>query len=207
MATKNNLMKMLGAQAKATPGMGMADDVPAIVDGTAPAALSEGEHVIPADVVALLGDGNNEAGHKVLDGMIEMIRQKKTGQKEQPEPMAKLFKGGKVNAYAAGGQVKFDGDIYDETGNWYANPEKELQKLQTAIDTMKAAKSSPGASAVQALFGASDMGASGGKNYKAALEREQMRAREIANLEGERKKLEDYIKTRDRKHPYKKTGK
>lgn len=96
MVAKSNLMKMLGAQAKATPGMGMADDVPAVVDGGAPAALSEGEYVVPADVVALLGDGNTSAGSKVLDGMIQKIREAKTGQKKQPEPMAKLFKGGRV---------------------------------------------------------------------------------------------------------------
>jgi len=41
------------------------------------AVLSDGEFVIPADVVAHLGDGNNNAGAKKLDGMIKNIRKSK----------------------------------------------------------------------------------------------------------------------------------
>lgn len=41
------------------------------------AVLSDGEFVIPADVVAHLGDGNNNAGAKKLDEMIKNIRKHK----------------------------------------------------------------------------------------------------------------------------------
>lgn len=68
-------------------GKGMDDDVPAAIDGETPAALSQGEYVIPADVVALLGDGNSKAGAKVLDELATMIRQMKQG---NPEQAAKL---------------------------------------------------------------------------------------------------------------------
>jgi hypothetical protein len=46
-------------------------------DDQVPAILSDGEFVIPADVVAHLGDGNNNAGAKKLDEMIKNIRKSK----------------------------------------------------------------------------------------------------------------------------------
>lgn len=104
-----SLLKMLGSKADGNPKGGMADQVPAQIDGQAPAALSAGEYVIPADVVSLIGDGNNEAGSEVLTNMIAELRQKKTGSDKQPNPMAELFSGGKVkteHAYAEGGKVK-----------------------------------------------------------------------------------------------------
>lgn len=62
---------------------GMADEVEAIIGEEQPAALSDGEYVIPADVVSHLGNGNSDAGAKVLDGMIAKIRKARTGEKEQ----------------------------------------------------------------------------------------------------------------------------
>lgn len=62
---------------------GMADEVPATVDGVQQAALSDGEFVIPADVVSHLGNGNSEAGAKVLYAMMEKIRKVRTGTKKQ----------------------------------------------------------------------------------------------------------------------------
>ncbi len=44
-----------------------------------PAMLSHGEYVFDADVVAALGDGNNEAGAAKLDKMRENIRKHKRG--------------------------------------------------------------------------------------------------------------------------------
>lgn len=67
---------------------GMADTVPASINGQEPAALSSGEYVIPADVVSHLGNGNNSAGAKVLKGMEENVRMKKTGKPHQPEAMS-----------------------------------------------------------------------------------------------------------------------
>ena len=66
------------------PGDGMSDSIPASIDGEQPAALASGEYVISADVVSFLGNGDNDAGAKVLDAMVARIRQKKTGRAQQP---------------------------------------------------------------------------------------------------------------------------
>ena len=50
---------------------GMADKVPANIDGNQEARLSDGEFVIPADVVSHLGNGNSDAGADQLHGMME----------------------------------------------------------------------------------------------------------------------------------------
>jgi len=62
---------------------GMADQVPAQIDGRQPAALSDGEFVIPADVVSHLGNGNSEAGAKQLYTMMDRVREERTGTTEQ----------------------------------------------------------------------------------------------------------------------------
>jgi hypothetical protein len=62
---------------------GMADKVPAHIDGKRPAALSDGEFVIPADVVSHLGNGNSNAGAKRLYEMMDRIRGARTGNTKQ----------------------------------------------------------------------------------------------------------------------------
>lgn len=62
---------------------GMADKVPATIEGKQPAALSDGEFVIPADVVSHLGNGNSDAGAKILEQMMARVRKERTGNKEQ----------------------------------------------------------------------------------------------------------------------------
>ena len=62
---------------------GMADQVPASVDNVEPAALSDGEYVIPADVVSHLGNGNSDAGAKVLDEFLLKVRKERTGNDKQ----------------------------------------------------------------------------------------------------------------------------
>jgi hypothetical protein len=62
---------------------GMADKVSATIEGRQPAALSDGEFVIPADVVSHLGNGNSDAGAKVLEEMMARVRKARTGRKEQ----------------------------------------------------------------------------------------------------------------------------
>lgn len=62
---------------------GMADEVPASIDGKQPAALSDGEFVVPADVVSHLGNGNSNAGAKALYDMMANVRQDRTGNSEQ----------------------------------------------------------------------------------------------------------------------------
>jgi hypothetical protein len=58
-------------------GNGTSDEVPAM--------LANGEFVIPADVVAALGNGSNEAGAGVLDQLLQVIREHK--QDHDPEDL------------------------------------------------------------------------------------------------------------------------
>tara|TARA_B100000242_G_C43018008_1_gene473530 strand:- start:1038 stop:1445 length:408 start_codon:yes stop_codon:yes gene_type:complete len=62
---------------------GMADEIPAMIDGEQPAMLSDGEFVIPADVVSHLGNGNSDAGAKTLENMMDEVRMARTGTKKQ----------------------------------------------------------------------------------------------------------------------------
>ena len=62
---------------------GMADRVPANINGTQGAKLSDGEFIVPADVVSHLGNGNSNAGSNVLYDMMNKVRKARTGSKEQ----------------------------------------------------------------------------------------------------------------------------
>ena len=71
---------------------GMADEIPATIDNEQPAMLSDGEFVIPADVVSHLGNGNSDAGAKELEGMMDRVRKARTGTTKQgPEIDPKKF--------------------------------------------------------------------------------------------------------------------
>ncbi|MDB0064316.1 hypothetical protein N9F47_03955 [Gammaproteobacteria bacterium] len=65
------------------PGDGMSDDIPAMIGNNQPAALSEGEFVIPADVVSHLGNGSSNAGSKQLYAMMDKVRKDRTGTEKQ----------------------------------------------------------------------------------------------------------------------------
>lgn len=86
------LMRMLRMSHKKTPGTGMRDDVPALINGAQPAALSNDEYVIPADVVAMIGDGSSEAGSKILDDLISKVRTMKQGHNKQAAPLGDLIR-------------------------------------------------------------------------------------------------------------------
>ena len=64
-------------------GDGMSDDIPATIDQEQPAALSEGEFVIPADVVSHIGNGSSNAGARMLYDMMATIREARTGNSKQ----------------------------------------------------------------------------------------------------------------------------
>jgi len=64
-------------------GDGMSDDVPAMIDGSQKAALSQGEFVLPADVVSHLGNGSSDAGSKKLYSMMDKVRKARTGNEKQ----------------------------------------------------------------------------------------------------------------------------
>ena len=97
---------------------GMADKIPATIDGEQPAALAHGEFVVPADVVSHLGNGNSDAGADVLYKMMDKIRKARTGTKKQGRQInpEKFTPGGL--AYAAGGAVKHfaAGDVVAPAG-------------------------------------------------------------------------------------------
>ena len=90
---------------------GMADKVPATIDGTQEARLSDGEFVIPADVVSHLGNGNSDAGAEQLHGMMDGVRKARTGNPEQGKQIdpnkfiPKMAQGGIAQAYNNGGSV------------------------------------------------------------------------------------------------------
>ena len=65
------------------PTDGMSDQIPATIDNMQPAALSDGEFVIPADVVSHLGNGNSDSGAQNLYSMMERVRTDRTGNPEQ----------------------------------------------------------------------------------------------------------------------------
>ncbi len=62
---------------------GQADLIPADIDGVQEARLSHGEFVLPADVVAMLGNGNSDAGAEALDDFMKSVRTKATGTPKQ----------------------------------------------------------------------------------------------------------------------------
>ena len=73
-------------------GDGMSDDIPATIGDRQKAALSDGEFVIPADVVSHLGNGSSRAGAKKLYSMMDNIRKARTGKKRQaPEVRADRY--------------------------------------------------------------------------------------------------------------------
>jgi hypothetical protein len=66
------------------PGDGMDDLVPATMDdGSQDVLLSDGEFIVPADVVSGLGNGSTDAGAAELDRMMDRVRQERTGRTEQ----------------------------------------------------------------------------------------------------------------------------
>ena len=97
---------------------GMADEIPAQIDGNQPAALAHGEFVVPADVVSHLGNGNSDAGADVLYKMMDKIRKARTGTTKQGKQIDpnKFAPGGL--AYAAGGAVQHfaAGDVVGAPG-------------------------------------------------------------------------------------------
>jgi hypothetical protein len=84
-AAQGGVMSLGMAQGRYLGGHsdGMADKVPAHIEGKRPAALSDGEFVIPADVVSHLGNGNSNAGAKRLYEMMDRIRGARTGNTKQ----------------------------------------------------------------------------------------------------------------------------
>ena len=73
-------------------GDGMSDSIPATINDKQPARLADGEFVVPADVVAHLGNGSSKAGAQRLYEMMARVRKARTGTtKQAPEIKAEKF--------------------------------------------------------------------------------------------------------------------
>ena len=57
-------------------GDGMDDMIPATLEGEQDVVLSDGEFIVPADVVSGLGNGSTDAGAKSLYEMMDRVREK-----------------------------------------------------------------------------------------------------------------------------------
>ena len=66
------------------PGDGLSDSVPANIEEQEEVALSDGEVIMPADVVSDLGNGSSDAGAEKLKKMGEAVRERRHGTKVQP---------------------------------------------------------------------------------------------------------------------------
>ena len=64
-------------------GDGMSDNVYGTIDNMQKVALSEGEFIIPADVVSGIGNGSSESGAERLYNMMDRIRKARTGTMQQ----------------------------------------------------------------------------------------------------------------------------
>lgn len=76
------------------PGGGLDDLIPTSINGRRAAALSDGEFVMPADVVSMMGDGSTNAGARRLYDLVRQIRESKTGTSRQagPLPVGEILK-------------------------------------------------------------------------------------------------------------------
>ena len=66
-------------------GDGMDDMIPANLEGEQDVVLSDGEFIVPADVVSGIGNGSSDAGSEALYDMMDRVRMMRTGTKEQPD--------------------------------------------------------------------------------------------------------------------------
>tara|TARA_X000001382_G_scaffold129530_1_gene121789 strand:- start:235 stop:1410 length:1176 start_codon:yes stop_codon:yes gene_type:complete len=65
-------------------GDGMDDMIPATLEGDQDVVLSDGEFIVPADVVSGIGNGSSDAGSDALYEMMDRVRKLRTGKEEQP---------------------------------------------------------------------------------------------------------------------------
>ena len=74
-------------------GGGMDDEIPGMIGDSQPVAVSPGEFIVPADVVSGIGDGDTNAGVQELEGMMDRVRQERTGTTKQPAPLGAMAGG------------------------------------------------------------------------------------------------------------------
>ena len=71
-------------------GTGASDSIPGTIEGNEDVRLSDGEYIIPADVVSAMGDGSSDAGARQLDTLVKRIRTVKTGRADRPPALAEV---------------------------------------------------------------------------------------------------------------------
>jgi hypothetical protein len=71
------------------PGTGQSDEIEAATPSGRRVLLSDGEYVIDAPTVALLGDGSTSAGARRLDAFRKAIREEGYGHENQAKAMRK----------------------------------------------------------------------------------------------------------------------
>lgn len=64
-------------------GDGMSDDIPADIEGMEDVRVADGEYVVPADMVKMIGKGDPEEGARILKQLLPMVRQAAHGKKTQ----------------------------------------------------------------------------------------------------------------------------
>ena len=79
----NGIAALAGGRYIQGPGDGLSDQVPARIEGQQEARLANNEFVISADVVSAIGGGSSDAGARRLYAMVDRIRKKAHGNKEQ----------------------------------------------------------------------------------------------------------------------------
>lgn len=111
---------------------GQSDSIPATIGGQQPAALSEGEYVVPSDVVSGLGNGSTDAGARHLDRMVDSTRKARHGSPQQPPRLrlgvASLPPSQGTQGYQAGGMVRLGPDYNLDTQDYSGRGDLAIEK-------------------------------------------------------------------------------
>lgn len=84
MSLKEHVLRSIETGVDEYASDGMSDSIPGNIDGVEQVALSEGEYVVPADVVSGIGNGDTGSGARQMREMIENVRMARNGSPEQP---------------------------------------------------------------------------------------------------------------------------
>jgi hypothetical protein len=77
------------------PGDGVSDSIPAVIEGTnQPVRLSDGEYIMPAEVVSAVGDGSSEAGGRLFTNFVNTVMANtRKHEKGKPNGAKEMLKG------------------------------------------------------------------------------------------------------------------
>ena len=84
MSLRDHVLSSMGSEMGEFQSDGMSDSIPGNIDGVEQVALSEGEYVVPADVVSGIGNGDTGSGARRMREMIETVRMARNGSPQQP---------------------------------------------------------------------------------------------------------------------------